>query len=227
MNNVTRRISGTIRTTILGLSIGCLTLAGCTSSPTQTAARPPDQAGTSTATTSPDPQVVYGAESATTRPAPPRAPAHVTHAPPPAPVVSAAPKIGPNGFGGLILGMTFRQAKAAGFVRGNELANQTCGAYDLYFHGGPYGRVFISPDRGVEAIAPDRPVRTPEGVTIGTAATRAAAVYPDFDVTLLAQLGRLLVHVPGNPGANYRLGFHDHRVVAQLALQRVDQGCYE
>lgn len=231
MNHLTERLSGTIRTTIIGLSIGCLTLAGCTSSPTSTPAKSPGPTSTPAATTNATPKIDTSTKTtptkADTRPAPPRTTVQVAHAPPQVPDTRTTPRIGPNGLGGLQLGMTFWQAKAAGFVRGNESADRPCGTYDLYFHGARYGRVFISPDRGVEAIGSELPVRTPEGVTIGTPAARAAAVYPDLDVDELRQLGRFRVRVPGNPDARYRLGFQQHHGVTSIALQRSDQGCYE
>jgi hypothetical protein len=97
----------------------------------------------------------------------------------------------------------------------------------MYLGGERYGLVYISADRGVEAIGPERPVRTPEDVTIGAAADRVAAAYPDFDADQLGAVGHVGVKVPGHPDATYRLEFDDHKVVTGISLQRTDQHCYE
>jgi hypothetical protein len=121
--------------------------------------------------------------------------------------------------------MTFAEARAGGFVRGNESASRSCSSYDLHFRGERLGLVFISPDRGVEMIWPQRRVRTPEGVTIGTPAAQVAAAYPDFRPDLLAEIGHFTVRVPGNPNAHYRLGFYDRLSVSDIILSRFDQHC--
>lgn len=209
-----QRNSDTVRTIIVGLSIGCLTLAGCSSSPTSTGQ------DTSTTTTSPTSQVSSNDEPAPTEP-PTSAPQTGQT---PAPAGDAA-SIGPDGIGQLLLGMSFQEAKDAGFVRSRELPD--CSSYDMYLGGERYGLVYISSDRGVEAIGPERPVHTPEDVTIGTAADRVGAVYPDFDASLLNELGHVGVKVPGHPDATYRLEFDNRKVVTTISLQRTDQHCYE
>lgn len=123
--------------------------------------------------------------------------------------------------------MTFAEAKSGGFVRGNESASRSCSSYVLHFHGEPHGQVFISADRGVEAIWPQRRVRTPEGVTTGTPAAQVAAAYPDFRPELLTEFGHFAVQVPGNPNAHYRLEFYDRHAVSDIILMRADQHCAE
>jgi hypothetical protein len=60
MNNMTKRYSGAIRMTIIGVSIGGLTLTGCDSSPTT--ATSPVMTGTSTSTTVSAPPASSGVE---------------------------------------------------------------------------------------------------------------------------------------------------------------------
>lgn len=228
MNHRTERLSGVIRVAVIGISIGCLTLAGCTSSPPAGSASPPSTPAITedpATTTESAPPASTPTESApertATRPAPPGTPEQAAE------VVAPAPRIGPHGFGGLRLGMTFQQAKSAGFVRGNESQGSPCAMYDMYFGGQNFGMVFISADRGVESIAPTRPVRTPEGVTFGTSADRLVATYPQLDRTLIRELGHVGVRVPGNPAATYRFSLRDHNEVEDISLQRSDQQCYE
>ncbi|HEV2781478.1 MAG TPA: hypothetical protein VGX25_19015 [Actinophytocola sp.] len=135
--------------------------------------------------------------------------------------------LGPNGYGGLQLGMTFADARAAGYVREDQPPDPPCRSYDLYRRGKRVGRVFISPDRGVEAIAPEERVRTAEGVKIGWPAERVKEVYPDLRLDLLPEFGALTVQVPGNPAARYRLGFSDHEHVSDIILHLADQPCAE
>jgi hypothetical protein len=209
------RRSDTIRTTIIGLAIGCLTLAGCSSSPASSADDSPSPTSTSTTTTGAESQV---SSSAATPPEPSQA------ADTPPSGEDAAP-IGPDGIGQLLLGMPFQEAKDAGFVRGKE--EPDCASYDMYLGGERYGLVYISADRGVEAIGPERPVRTPEDVTMGTPAAQVAKIYPDFDVDQLSELDHALAKVPGHPQATYRLAFRDHKAVTGISLQMTDQHCYE
>jgi hypothetical protein len=213
---MTQRRSDTIRVTVIGLAIGCLTLTGCGSSPTSTGGS--TDPSPSSAASGPSTHVSRTGEPATPTSAPPQT------AQQPAPAGDAAP-IGPDGIGQLLLGMSYQEAKGAGFVRGKELPG--CASYDMYLGGERYGLVYISPDRGVEAIGPERPVHTPEDVAIGTKAKQVAAAYPDFDASVLGELNHVGVKAPGHPDATYRLEFDDRKVVTGIGPQRTDQDCYE
>lgn len=81
MNNMTKRYSGAIRMTIIGLSIGGLTLTGCDSSPTPTTAPSPVMTGTSTSTTVSAPPASSGVE---------RTPSEPRAKPPPIPASSSS-----------------------------------------------------------------------------------------------------------------------------------------
>lgn len=205
-----------VRTIIIGLSVGCVTLAGCSSSPTSNADDSPSSTRAPTTTADAGSQASSGAET------PPES-SQVADTPPAA-GEDAAP-IGPDGIGQLLLGMTFEEAKGAGFVRGSEKPD--CTSYDMYLGGERYGLVYISADRGVEAIAPEVPVRIPEDVTMGTSAAQVAKLYPDFDVAQLSALDHALAKVPGHPKATYRFAFRDHKAVSGISLQLTDQHCYE
>ena len=210
---ITRR-SNTVRAAVIGLSIGCLALAGCSNSPAPSSPQSTTESPASQASHSDEP--APAAES-TSEPA--------ETAETPVPADDAAP-IGPNGIGQLLLGTTFQEAKDDDFVRGKEMPG--CVSYDMYLGGERWGLVFISPDRGVEAIAPERAVRTVEDVAIGATTDQVAATYPDFDANLLGQLDHVGVRVPGHPDATYRLQFDESKKkLTGISLQLTDQGCYE
>lgn len=55
-------------------------------------------------------------------------------------------------------------------------------------------------------------------------------VYPDVQTTVagdpIDEGGRVLLEVPGNAAARYRIEVHE-REIASIILQLADQGCYE
>jgi hypothetical protein len=202
MNNINTRI---IWTTIIS---GAL-LAGCGS--------PPAPGSTTPTTTS-----ATAVALPPTPPAPNPAIETATAAKPTSPPAT----IGPNGYGKLTLRMAFAEVEAAGFIRDAEPPGKICRRYGMYVDGKRDGSVFITRERGVEAIVPGPRVRTAEGVEVGWTADRVRTVYSELDLGVVAEMGRAAVPPRANPAAVYRLVFSDG-VLNSIALQLPDQGCYE
>ena len=137
---------------IVGGILMCgLALAACGSNDTAAApnaSAPATSAVTSTTTTSSPAKTT---SSPTTRP----------------PVQSHV--LGPNGYGKIKMGMSFAQVKAAGVLQENEQPEPYCHQYKLFTDGKLDGFIYITKERGVEIIAPDQKVSTPEGMTLGAA----------------------------------------------------------
>lgn len=204
---------------LLAAGVTMLTLTACGSS--DQAAPVPTQPPAQTQTQAPSPPPAT--DSKPVKPTP--APAEPTKAPvaKPKPTV---PQLGPAGYQKARLGMTFAQAKAAGLVRPDATLDEGCGFHDLMVQGRPAGKIWISPDRGVESIAPDQAVRTAEGLTVGATLARTKAIYPALDMSQVRDLHRARVPVPGNAGAVYRVAFVEG-VVKTIGLQLLRQDCYE
>jgi hypothetical protein len=146
---------------------------------------------------------------------------------PPAPLTGTGYLLGPDGYGPVRLGMSFTEAKAAGLVRdGDPPSGSECHPYELYVAGAADGYVHISGDRGVESIAPQRRMTTPEGLTIGADPAKVTALYPGIDLSFLKELPRAMARVPGNATAVYRIGFQNG-VVERIGLQLADEKCFE
>jgi hypothetical protein len=193
-----------------GLVLGGL-LTACTGATTATSATSPT-APTSTSTTASHVREPVAATPSTPAPAKPARP--------------AAAVLGPDSYGDLKLHMPYAAAKRLGFIReGNVPSGSGCTGYDLYVGGKVAGAVAVSPDRGVEAIAPDQ-ATTPQGITLGSTAKQVKAAYPDFDLEVLQNSGHTYARVTGNAEAMYRINV-TNGVVDKIALQLSDQKCYE
>jgi hypothetical protein len=137
--------------------------------------------------------------------------------------------LGSTGLGALHLGMSRDQAQATGLVAPFRYEPNSPGClYRSELRGVPAdsdaGTVFHSTELGVATIDAYPGVQTPEGITIGSSMAAVLQAYPG--VATDASPGRVVVPVPGNPAAGYRIAFIDDRV-AQLTLQFANQDCYE
>jgi hypothetical protein len=121
----------------------------------------------------------------------------------PRPVI---PQLGPDGFGALKLGMSYAQAVATGMVGAGPKPDEGCAVVPVARNGRHVGRVFISGTAGVESLAPEIPVHTPEGATRGWTIDQLTAAYPELNPAM-PHPGRPHVAVPGNPAAVYRMDY--------------------
>lgn len=139
-----------------------------------------------------------------------------------------APVLGPDGFGALKLGMDRDQAVASGAVAPFEFdpGQEPC-APSAALSSAPTGEgtVFVSRNLGVAAIEAYPGVQTAERIGIGSQVAAVDAAYPDWDPS--DHIMRGYAPVPGNDEAMYRIAFDDAGTVTHVALQFVDQDCYE
>jgi hypothetical protein len=170
------------------------------------------------------------------------APPPATTAPPATPSPSAAPsfRLGPDGFGGLRLGMTKAQARATGLVTGLSAddAGACGGPGDGHLVGADpsgdhtlHGRLFFSSrSNRLVAMYAFPGVTTVEGLALGDTYDQVRAAYPDWEsMSGLGENqtnGRGWADVPGNPEAHFRISIADG-VVLQLSLDLDRQDCYE
>lgn len=211
MNTAKMRIAG-----VLVGGIAALVLTACNSSDN---AAPTTTSAPATSTTIAKPPA-----KTTPAPAPVVDPGTKTATP------TAKPKpeanvIGPKSWGKVKLGMTFAEAKAAGLVRGGEQPPDGCQTYPLYVDGKRDGYVHITANAGIETIAPDSKVSTPEGVTVGWTAAQVKKVYPDLSLHSVNHVDRAIARVPGNSGALYQINFKNGAVEGFI-LEVFDQHCY-
>lgn len=182
-------------------------------------------------TASPVPSVTETSAAPTSAPTS-GAPASVT--PTKSPTAPAALVLGPNGYGALKLGMSYRAASTTGLID----PWQTGGV------GGPgcvrnthlkasstdRGFVYFSSTLGVEIIDAYGPsMRTPEGVHVGMTSAAMLRIYPSWvnaEGPNPHSDGRGYVEVPGNSKAYYRIATLNGKV-AELTLQYKKQDCYE
>lgn len=137
----------------------------------------------------------------------------------PPPVVGE--QIGPMGWRGLRLGMSYDDALAAGLIDpGEPPTDAGCVSYPLLLDGEPAGEALISTN-GVRVInpAPTLAVHTPEGASYGWTVEQVRAVYPD-----LGEQENTLVVAPGNREAGYRLEFAGGQL-ADINLQIAVDAC--
>jgi hypothetical protein len=179
--------------------------------PTPTSAPPATATPTPTATATPEPPP-------TTTPAPP-----------------ALPRLGPNGFGALKLGMTKSQARATGLtvnVQGNT--GECGGDGDGELRGTPtrshqyiWGSLFFSHNTGrLIAIYGFPGVRTPEAVGLGSSYAKVHTAYPTWHGLGNEQEGRGGVATPGGTVGHYRIVVLEHKVI-EISLDSNEQDCYE
>jgi hypothetical protein len=190
----------------VGTLLTALALAGCVGGGPSAAPSPGGPATAVPPTTAPVRTTVAPAGPATARPA----------TAPPADVSV----LGPTGWAGLALGAPAGVAGASGIFADTPAADTGCRTWPALGAAAVEGAV-ISPRQGVVAIlsAPDKVLRTPEGLQIGWAAAQVAGAYPDFAAGRAADVPETAdVAVPGNPDAVYRLHFGPGARVDAFAL---------
>ncbi|MGY2129345.1 hypothetical protein [Blastococcus sp. SYSU DS0617] len=196
------------RTSALVLALGMAgALAACGEDSTETSADPSPTTATSSAPSAPTTAGAAATESA--------------------PPAQSTPVLGPDGFGALKLGMDRDQAEASGVVEPfvDEPVSDRC-LWRSALSGAPAdeGWVFHSETLGIAAIDAPTGVQTVEGIGIGSPTAAVDAAYPDWDPSDHVMRG--YAPVPGNDKAVYRIAFSDG-AVTDLALQFIDQDCYE
>jgi hypothetical protein len=183
-------------------------------------------------TASPAPSVTETSAAPASAPAgqPPTGPTPVS-----SPTASPALLLGPNGYGGLKLGMSYQAASATGLIDpwrtyGDTGARGCVRGTHLKASNTDRGFVYFSSNLGVEIIDAYGPrMRTPEGVHVGMSTAAMLRAYPNWtnveNQNPHAE-GRGYVEVPGNSKAYYRI-MTLHGKVAELTLQYKKQDCYE
>ncbi|MEV0621967.1 hypothetical protein AB0I81_52215 [Nonomuraea sp. NPDC050404] len=143
----------------------------------------------------------------------------------PALAQTAAPTLGPHGYGQVRLGLSAQQAKATGKLK-LKLAGSggACSGWDLKAH--PTGKdsvgLYVSKKRGVAVIFAAKGMKTPQGIGIGSTLKQIKAAYPkvktprDFNP---------YVSVPGNPKAHYTFGVNKKGKLEELSLALNTQDC--
>ncbi|MFI9846006.1 hypothetical protein ACIHFD_53900 [Nonomuraea sp. NPDC051941] len=134
------------------------------------------------------------------------------------------PVVGPNGFGGLKLGMSLKQAKAAGITKKIDGGTDGCSGWDLKKY--PTGKdnvgLYISPKLGVAAFFAPKAAKTPEGVAAGTAKSQLKKVYPHLKQDTH---GFWVTTVPGNTKAYYSFTVL-HGKVTEFGMALKKQDCF-
>jgi hypothetical protein len=133
-----------------------------------------------------------------------------------------ATRLGPDGYGPLLLGMTAEEAEATGTITLEDGHGQGCVTFALADpdgHGSP-GMGYISPGKGVVAIFVDQGIETPEGVHVGSGITEVKRAY----AALAGSDGSLTA--PASDTARYVMSFGRNRL-EQLGLSSIDQDCFD
>ncbi|MFI6735192.1 hypothetical protein ACIBI9_19880 [Nonomuraea sp. NPDC050451] len=135
------------------------------------------------------------------------------------------PVLGPNGFGGLKLGMSLKQARATGSVTKKiDGGADGCSGWDLKKY--PTGKnavgLYISPKVGVAAFFAPKAAKTPEGVAIGTAKSQLDKAYPHIKQDMH---GLWVTTVPGNNKAYYSFTVL-HGKVTEYGIALKKQDCF-
>ncbi|MEV4013768.1 hypothetical protein AB0J35_25015 [Nonomuraea angiospora] len=133
------------------------------------------------------------------------------------------PVLGPNGFGGLKLGMSLEQARTTGTKKIDGGADG-CSGWDLKKY--PTGKdavgLYISPKVGVAAFYAPKTAKTPEGVAIGTAKSQLTKAYPHIKQDVH---GFWVTTVPGNQKAYYSFTVL-HGKVKEFGIALKKQDCF-
>ncbi|MFC0006632.1 hypothetical protein [Micromonospora siamensis] len=223
LRSAVRRSRALLGTGAVLLALGA---AGCATAPAASSTAAPSP--TVTATTvevAPSPSVSPSTPAAASPTAATTSPRTPTRSPSASPSSSSRLVFDPDGLGELKLGMTKEQALATGMIRSfqNEASSTTCLAKAELK--GVGGVVWWSTERGIVVIAPATGVQTVQGLHVGSSRDAVVKVYPEWAVSG-DENGRLLVAVPGNPDARFRIAMANQKVTS-IALQHTHQGCYE
>ncbi|MFF4618365.1 hypothetical protein [Nonomuraea jabiensis] len=135
------------------------------------------------------------------------------------------PVLGPNGFGGLKLGMPLTRAKATGTITKKiDGGADGCSGWDLKKY--PTGKddvgLYISPKLGVAAFFAPKAAKTPEGVAIGTSTSQLKKIYPHLKQDAH---GFWVTTVPGNKKAYYSFTVL-HGKVKEYGMALKKQDCF-
>jgi hypothetical protein len=130
--------------------------------------------------------------------------------------------LGPTGIGKLALGQTLEDAQTTGQLGAvvQDGGPGGCSIYKLMSR--TSGEIYVAGT--VQAIAA-QPAQTPEGVGPGWTIAHVKAVYPEVDERFVEENGQILVSVPGNSSAHFRLEFADG-LVTGVSLQAADRSCF-
>jgi hypothetical protein len=138
--------------------------------------------------------------------------------------------LGPDGFGGLTLGITKSVAADSGLaVEVDPATPPACGGPGDGFlvgypaDGGSAGQLVFS-DNGLFAIYAYEGIETPEGIALGSTRAQVDAAYPGFEMDAGLQDGWGIAPVAGNPDAHYRIELTGGRV-SQLILEANGLDC--
>ncbi|MBG0568160.1 hypothetical protein [Actinoplanes aureus] len=137
--------------------------------------------------------------------------------------------LGPDGLGGLELGMTHEKALKTGLLTGEGEVGAGPGCntdYKPKAAGTADAPVFFS-DLGLVSITAYPGAATPEGIELGSTVAALKKAYPDWEVvTGPGAEGRGWAKVPGNSAAVFNVTVEDGRV-EHMNLQLRTQNCYE
>ncbi|MER6575514.1 hypothetical protein [Nonomuraea sp. NPDC001023] len=136
----------------------------------------------------------------------------------------AAPAFGPQGYGGVTLGMSAKAAQATGkIVHKSGLDSPSCSGWDLKAHrtGRDTVGLFISKKQGVAIIFAPKGVKTPQGIGIGSTNVQLKRAYATKLRT--AASGFPYVAAPGNAKAHYYFLLRNGKIYEMgLALDKQD-----
>jgi hypothetical protein len=139
------------------------------------------------------------------------------------PVSAQSRVIGPDGYGGVNLGMSADEVLRTGVVVADGPLSQPCSYYRFRTSAPGSTDVLVSAKLGVMLIDPRDGVRTPEGIGTGSSRADLRAAYPDasFDGPgLVASTG-----VPGKSGSLYRFELNDSGQVSHVSIQATGGDC--
>ena len=133
--------------------------------------------------------------------------------------------IGPEGYGAIKLGMTWKEGLATGEVAvARGAGTEWCRSFRLLPETSTTEDDVVVSDRlGVAGIFFKGLMRTPEGIGLGSTATELLAAYPDAD---MAYNGSYTIPVPGYPDRQYYAAPEIDDRMAEMTLELIDQDCY-
>jgi hypothetical protein len=169
--------------------------------------------------TTADPGLRPGTEATTSDPSPSAA----------TPDPSADPVLGPDGFGAYKLGMSPKDATAAGLVvTDTSRAGEAACPYgsSIQRPGGRFALLKYSVKHGLSVIEAKGDMHTPEGIKVDSTLAEVKKAYPKLTNPLgdPHNNGENLAPVPGNPKAKYRI-FVVVDKVSYLHLILADNDC--